>query len=410
MKHLFTFLFSLVVSLSWAQKKELKQAQKLYKAGKTAEASVSLDANQTILEGSELKYATEYNFLRSQIALDNSEFQLAYDYLLLAKKNSKLKLKIADLQQNIVSEVVNASIQQSEEKQYVLSAKNLHLAYSIDPVVNIDYLYYAASNAVNAPDYELAIEYYSILRDVKYTGVKKQYFVTEIANNTEKEVSESEFNIFKKTKDYTNFREAETESKFPEIVKNIALIYNKLGLKDKAISAVKDARAESPTDLGLILTEANIYIELGEKGKFKDLMGEAIAQDPNNGNLYYNLAVVTNDLGDKEKARSYYEKAIALQPEMENAYLNLVALILEEESSIVEEMNSLGNSRADNAKYDLLTNKREALYKECIPILRDFLKVSENNNEAIRMLKNIYGTIGDNEGFMEMKRLLDAQE
>jgi vacuolar-type H+-ATPase subunit D/Vma8 len=58
----------------------------------------------------------------------------------------------------------------------------------------------------------------------------------------------------------------------------------------------------------------------------------------------------------------------------------------------------------------VLTNKREALYKECIPILRDFLKVSENNNEAIRTLKNIYGTIGDNEGFMEMKRLLDAQE
>ena len=45
---------------------------------------------------------------------------------------------------------------------------------------------------------------------------------------------------------------------------------------------------------------------------------------------------------------------------MENAYLNLVALILEDESSIVDEMNSLGNSRADNAKYDELKSKREA--------------------------------------------------
>ena len=34
MKHFFTFLLTLVVTLGWAQKKELKQAQKLYKSAK----------------------------------------------------------------------------------------------------------------------------------------------------------------------------------------------------------------------------------------------------------------------------------------------------------------------------------------------------------------------------------------
>ena len=38
----------------------------------------------------------------------------------------------------------------------------------------------------------------------------------------------------------------------------------------------------------------------------------------------------------------------------ESAYLNLVALILEEEPEIVDKMNSLGTSRADNAKYKVL--------------------------------------------------------
>jgi len=144
--------------------------------------------------------------------------------------------------------------------------------------------------------------------------------------------------------------------------------------------------------LNIILTEANIYIELGEKEKFKSLMNEAIAQDPNNANLYYNLAVVTSDLGDKESAREYYEKAIDIDPTYTNAYLNLVALILEGEKVIVETMNNLGTSAADNIKYDNLMEKRRNLYLECIPYLKSLISVSRNR-DAINTLLNIYGTL-----------------
>jgi len=410
MKNLFTILLSLVVTFNWAQKKELKSAQKLFNAGKTSEAIASLDANQVVLESAELKYVAPYNLLRSQIALSEKEFKDSYDFLMLAKKAPKLKASILEQKQLLIADLVAAAIDQSENKDYLVSAKNLYLAYEIDPVDNLDYLYYAASNAVNAPDYELAIKYYSILKDLKYDGIKTEYYVTEVNDNSERAVTMSEYNIFQKSKDYTNFRTQDTDSKFPEIVKNIALIYNELGQKDKAIAAVKNARAESPNDLGLILTEANIYIELGEKEKFKELMGEAISQDPDNGSLFYNLAVVTNDLGDKVNARLYYEKAIALDPKMVNGYLNLVALILEEESRIVEEMNYLGNTRAENAKYEILSKKRESVYLECVPILRKLIDVSEANYEAINTLKNIYGTLGNTEGFMEMKKLLESIE
>jgi tetratricopeptide (TPR) repeat protein len=327
--------------------------------------------------------------------------------LQLAQKDYGLSSKTDEQKRLLIAAIINTAIEQSESKEFVASAENLYLSYVIDPVANVDYLYYAASNAVNASEYELSLKYYQILKDIKYTGITTKQYVTEVANNTEIEVSESEYSIYQKSKDYTNFRTEDTESKFPEIVKNIALIYNQLGQKEKAIAAVKDARAENPNDLGLILTEANIYIELGEKEKFKVLMGQAISQDPENANLYYNLGVVTADLGDKENARAYYEKAIAIDPSMENGYLNLVALILEDETSIVEEMNSLGNSRAENAKYDILKGKRESVYSECVPILEKLISISDSNQEAARTLMNIYATLGDNEGFMEMKKLLE---
>ena len=138
-------------------------------------------------------------------------------------------------------------------------------------------------------------------------------------------------------------------------------------------------------------------------------MAEAIEKEPNNPVLYYNLGVVSGELGEKDVAVSYYEKSIELDPTNENSYLNLVALILDGEQDIVDEMNSLGTSRADNLKYDELKELRENLYNECVPILQDLISIN-NNVEAIRTLMNIYGTIGDNSGYMEMKNLLEQQD
>ena len=138
-------------------------------------------------------------------------------------------------------------------------------------------------------------------------------------------------------------------------------------------------------------------------------MAEAIEKEPNNAVLYYNLGVVSVELGEKEAAVSYYEKSIELDPSNENSYLNLVALILDGEQNIVNEMNNLGTSRADNLRYDELKNLREDLYKQCVPILKDLIAIN-NNIEAIRTLMNIYGTLGDNPGYVEMKNLLDQQE
>ena len=70
--------------------------------------------------------------------------------------------------------------------------------------------------------------------------------------------------------------------------------------------------------------------------------------------------------------------------------MNLVALILEQEQEIVEQMNSLGTSAADNAKYDALKTDREELYKECVPILKSLIEIGANQgccqniNEYIR--------------------------
>jgi tetratricopeptide (TPR) repeat protein len=402
-----TILIFLIIffNFSFAQKKELRKAQKLYNAGDLSGSSQILSDFQSLLENIDDKLKPNYYLLKGKVAKDNKLFNEAFDVLIPLKGIESIEEDLERTLTLLAADIVNSAIDDNSKGDFKSSADKLYLAYEVDKEQNLDYLYFAASSAVNASEFETALEYYTLLKEINYTGVITKYYVTEIDIDKETEVAKSEYDLYKKSKSYKDFREEKTESKFPEIVKNIALIYAQMGDDDKAMSAVQEARISSPNDINLILTEANIYIQLGEKEKFKDLMNQAIEQDPNNPSLFYNLAVVTSDLGDKVSAREYYEKAIEIDVNYQNAYLNLVALILEGEQKIVEEMNSLGTSSKDNAQYDLLKLDREKLYQECVPILKKLIDI-EKDEDAIKTLMNIYGTLGDNEGFKQMKALL----
>jgi len=406
MTRIYFIIILLISTLSFAQKKELRKAQKLFSEGKIDESLKMLEESDALFDTADDKTLASYSLLLAKIARSNSEFQKTFDFLFPIMNSPSVKDDVSIELSELTNDIIKSAIEDSEKKEYSASTKKLFLAYSISPETNSDYLYFASSGAVNAKDYDLALEYYLMLEKIKYQGVVTKYYVTELESGNEIEVQRSEYDLYKKTKQYKDFREEKTESKFPEIVKNIALIYAQKGDNEKAFNAIKSARQENPNDINLILTEANIYIELDEKEKFGHLMNEAIAMDPNNGNLYYNLGVVTKDLGDVNLAREYYERAIELDPKLENAYLNLVSLILEGETTIVEEMNNLGTSRSENARYDVLKKEREDLYRECIPILVNIINI-DKNKEAIRTLMNIYGTLGDTTGFKSMKALLE---
>ena len=406
-KHILTFLLLIFISFGYSQKKELRNANKFYDSGEYLSALDLLETSKSLFDSSDDKIKSQVMLLYGKIYTSTEDFELAIKSF---NNSRELGANENDLNSEInklETAVITSAIADNESENFSDAAKKLKIVYNINPENNALYLYYAASSAVNSDDLSLALEYYLILRDIKYEGIETKYYITDVSNETEIEISsETEFNLLKKSKDYSNPREEETESKFPEIVKNIAIIYKQLGQNDMALAAIETARASNPDDVGLIITAANIYFELDDKEAFKLAMSEAIEKEPNNPVLYYNLGVVSGELGEKESARTYYEKSIELDPTNENSYLNLVALILDGEEEIVNEMNSLGTSRSDNLRYDELKITREELYKECVPILKDLIAIS-NDIEAIRTLMNIYGTLGDNPGYMEMKNLLD---
>ena len=409
------FPFILILSLSvYGQKKELKAVGKLVESQDYETALNQLLSLQSVVEGSELKYQTQYQFLAGKIYGGQKDFKAAFTAFESARQlesdngSSKYTAEIDKLMNDLSTEAVNKAIDENQNENYAEAAELLISVYNIDQEKNTDYLYYAASSAVNGGDYDRALAYYQELRDLDYSGSVEKFYATENETGEELELTEENYVLFQKLKEYSNFRTEMTESKLPEIVKNIALIYVQQKRNDLAIDAIQDARAVNPLDVGLILTEANLYIQLGDKQKFADLMKEAIEKDPNNHILYFNLGVINAEQGDRAKARSYYESAIELDPSYAASYLNLAALILDGEPELVEKMNSLGNSRADNIKYEQLQKQREGLFLEAVPVLEKLTEIDSSNVEALTTLKNIFGTIGDAANFKKMKEKLEA--
>lgn len=407
MKNIIISLILLFSTQLLSQKKELKLAQKAYNKGDLLSAESIINQNKDLFNSSEDKIKNQVLFLTAKINNDNKNYELAFESYMLLKLIPSMQSEINSNINSFRETLIDKAINESDNKEFLKSSRKLFMAYMIMPETSEDYLYYAASNAINGNDYSKALEYYLKLKEIKYDGIKTKFYVTDTKSNKESEVSEAEYNIFQKSKNYSNPRTENTKSLYPEIVKNIALIYaQQLDKPDKALEAVREARIDNPDDIGLILTAAEIYIKLDEKEKFIELVSQAIEKDPNNAVLYFNLGVVNRDLGYLVESRKFYEKAIEIDPKYEAAYFNLTSLILDGESDIVDEMNSLGTSRADNARYDLLKEKRESLYLECVPLLKKLVEINDNP-EAIRTLMNIYGTIGDNQGYLEMKKLLE---
>lgn len=410
----------LISSISYGQKKELKQAQKLIDQEFYSEALNVLNTNKDFILSSDKKYHAQYYFLNGWALKENSDYLASVKSL---KKSMEIERSLRQkkyienaniLMQQAEADLVNSAVEDNKNGNFKSASVKLYDAYLMNPEKddNINYLYFSASSAVNSKDYDTALEYYAKLKEMDYTGVVSEYFVTPVETNIEEKVSETEYNLFKNSKDYTNQRVGKTESRLPEIVKNIALIYVQKGEVDLAISAIKEARAINPDDVNLLLSEADLYIKLGDREKFKELMKLAVQKDPDNAILYYNLGVINGEQGEFDEAKKFYLKSLELDPSYTATYLNLVGLILEGEGPIVEEMNKLVTSRkaSDLDKYDQLEEKRVGLYKECLPYLEKLIEIDPDNIEAIKTAKNIYYIIDDIDNFKLMNAKLKELE
>ncbi|MFC7357124.1 tetratricopeptide repeat protein [Jejudonia soesokkakensis] len=415
-KQIVTVAIALITAVSFGQKKEVKKAAKEVKSKDYAAALSLLSEAEGLLGSADeetkgLYYITKAEALSGSAGNDFSKLKMAADALVKAKETDpSLFNEIEAITLELRAALVNSAIKDQNANNYKMASDKLYTSYTISKKDTSD-LYYAAGNAINNEDYDTALTYYKMLNDLGFTDIKKEYIAT---NKTTGEIetfgSIGERDLIVKSGEYSNPSIRKTDSKRGEVLRNITLIYIEKGEDDKASELIKSARAENPEDTGLLRADADMAYRMGDMQRYNSLMNEIIATDPNNPDIHFSLGIAASELGEKEKAMEYYERAIELKPDYAGALINLGALKLEKEASIVEEMNGLGTSRADNARYDELKAEREALYREVAAHFEKAVVIEEDNVGLVKTLVNIYSQLGEDAKKDAMKAKLDKMQ
>jgi tetratricopeptide (TPR) repeat protein len=391
----------------FAQKNEIKAAEKALKSGNANEALTILAGAEYLTVNAPDAEKAQFLFVKGNAYLDLSNKNVdldknlilaakTYQELIEAEKASgKAKYSVQALASitEIKGKLVNAAIDDTKVNKNAEGAQKLYQAYLLEKKDTIN-LYYAASTYVSAKDYDNALKLYEELKVLKYSGKATYYYAVNKVNSQEDFfATAADRDKMIKMGTHEKPRVENVPSKRGEIYKNIALIYVQQGKIDEAKKAVSDARKANPDDSSLLLTEANLYLETKDMDMYKKLISEALEKNPNDVALIFNLGVISASGKDYAGAEKFYNKVIELDPKYTNAYINMAAMKLDDEKSIIDAMNKLGTSADDMKKYNTLKKKREDLFRSTIPYLEKAVALDPKNEDVSKTLLNVYSAL-----------------
>ena len=414
----------LISVVAFAQKDQIKAAEKALKGGNAQEAV-------TILQGAEAASATapesekaQYFFVKGNAYLDLATKKVeegknlslaakAYQDLLAVEKASgkdKYTSQATSSILNIKFKLLNSAIADTKADKDIDGAKKLYDAYLLDKNDTIN-LYYAASTYVNAKDYATALKLYYDLKTLNYSGKGTSYLaMNKLTSQEDLFTAAKERDLAVKIGTHEKPKTEAIPSKRGEIYKNIALILVQDGKIEEAKKAIADARKANPEDNSLLLTEANLYLETKDYDTYKKLVAEALEKNPNDADLVFNLGVLSANAKNPVDAEKYYKRVMEINPKYINAYINLAALKLEDEKVIIDEMNKLGTSPKDMKRYEVLKTKRQDLFKSTIPYLQKAVELDATNIDVSKTLLNVYSALEMTAEAKDMKAKVKALE
>jgi tetratricopeptide (TPR) repeat protein len=392
-KQVLALFLGLLTTGLFAQKNEIKTAERAIKKLDYTTASTALKTAEGLLSNMDAKTKAKFYFLQVQTFNGTKKYEAAAQAFANLKETEAKsgRRKYAGTAKPIIDKMIievskRAASLFTKDKDFKNAAKDFLLAYTLDPT-DTSSLQNSALSSYNAEDFEASLKKYQKLKDLNYTGIRTIYYAKEKATGIERNLgSKSQRDSMVRLGQFKEPRDEVSASKQADIIKNIALLLHKTGKTEEAVKMIQEVRSKNPNDLSLLLTEADFYINLKRMDKFGEMMEKAIKLDPNNPILFYNLGIINSDKEGKEAdALKYFKRAIELKPDYADAYTSVYRIIVSRENAINKQMEGL----TDFDKYDALQAKKILIYKEALPYLEkaDSLK---RTVDTVKILKSLY--------------------
>jgi len=399
----FAILLLTVFSLSvFAQKKEVKTAEKLFKKGNLVDALSTVNEACKLKDQADDKTKAKIMFVKAEIlaqlgSKDMGNYEKAIKVIkklqAFEKETGKKRYsddakKLLNGEKGILDQLSKSGSEFYTNKDYAKAAKAFELIYGANG--NKDVEYYAAVSYLQAKNWDKSLELLKDLYQSGYDGVKTIYTVVNKETGKKEEYNNAataKILVAKGT--YKDYKEEKSKSLRPDLIANILYVYGKKGSDEDAIKFIENAKKEDPNNLDLIIGEGNYYLKKGNNEKFAAAMKKAVELDPNNKLYNFNLATALYQLKKYDEAKKYYQKTVEIDPTYVDAYKGLAYIVLVPEKELTDKMNTdevLMNDRLFN-KYK---NQQKELYKNALPYFENALKYAPEDEEVLYALNKIY--------------------
>lgn len=321
--YFYTLIMSGITFSAMAQKEQIKTAQAELDKGSAQKALSILNEIEYLITNAKDEDKSDYYFTKAKAytALSNNNADglknlvlavNSYNELIVAEVDSgNLKYAVIARQaiKDLKSELESSSINDNNAQRFSEAAKKMDYLYEMDKKDTLN-LYNSASNYFNAKQYDLALKNYELLKNLRYTGNRMEYYAINKKTKLEEVfVSGVVRDLGIKQGSHENPRNGKAGSKKIEILKRLAYIYGEKGDITSSENNYKAIIALNPNDAETYMDLA--YVKLDRKKEISDKMA-MLGTNQEDMKKYEELKVIKD--GEVKIAIGYLEKAMSLQP------------------------------------------------------------------------------------------------
>lgn len=166
-------------------------------------------------------------------------------------------------------------------------------------------------------------------------------------------------------------------------------LYKKQDKKAEAASIIDKGLAKAPNDRELLTDKVNLFFSENKTAEAIEYLKQLVAQDPKNEQLSAALGVAYENSGDSENAQKLYQSLLNLNPNSYEGNYGRGTLLFAKAKAINDQMNALGNTKADIEKFDKMKIDRDKIFVEAKPFFEKALSARPDDAKAKSALTQI---------------------
>ena len=404
----FTLAMSLIVCLSFGQKKVVSSAKNEIK-GKNPDVVEARRLIKEALANPETENQAETWFVAGQI--ENKQLDLENTKEILGQQPNQELMYTA--LSNILPYFEKAyQLDQTPDEKGKVKPQHSKDIKSIMKANRAQYLN-AGLYYYNKNDYQKAFENFKMFVDMPNLPMMKgESFPVAEGDSTEMQVRyyaglaaamilnhQEAIAIFDRIKD-DGFEGS-------DIYQRLAYEYNQVGDSLSMVKTLNEGLAKYPDEDYFLTSLINVNLNAGNTAQAASYLIEGIAKKPNNAPYYDVLGQVYESDGDFDKAIQNLKKALELDPENADFLSHLGRIYY---NLGVEARAKADENTADSKQYEQELQKSKEYFQEAMPVFEKAFEINPDDSNTIYALRSIYYNLNMGKEFEKMDAIFNNKQ